>query len=516
MTKVGTGFVREATGLVKNVSLFDAVAVNVSYMSTGAALALIGFTVILLPSVSGVNLVYASLIGFVLSIPQVVVYSMMSRRTSRAGGDYVWMSRSLGGFVGSAVTFMGVTMETMPYLALIALSVVFAIGSVGLSLGNGSFAALADGVPGSDATSQFLVGAAIFAVLIALNIVRPRVGFRLISVLMVVGLLTLIAAIAAILSAGRVGVENYINGLGLVDSSNNPVTYQSVTSSYQGPTFGLAATLSVLPFYAIFVYPWFNASASVGSELRGPRTATWNAPISALLACAIVTIPLAVMYYAGGFAFTDAALHNTALVYDAGFNFWTLAIGVSRSVLLQYFIGAGWILWETAILAFGIITISRYLLAQSFDRFLPAQFAYVSKKWSSPAFAHLFDLVVTVALIGVAAFVYRTVSSLYGAVLASMFYFLFVGVGAAVYGLRSEKGEARTILAVAGTLMAAAFLYLSYEFLAAQSVWGGNPLAYGYNVVTLAAGIVIYIASDRYHKSRGVDISVLFKQIPPE
>ncbi len=79
-------FVKESTGLLKSVSLFDAIAVNVSYMSTGAALALIGFTVILLPSVSGLNLVYASLIGFLLSIPQIIVYSMMSRRVSRTGG----------------------------------------------------------------------------------------------------------------------------------------------------------------------------------------------------------------------------------------------------------------------------------------------------------------------------------------------------------------------------------------------------------------------------------------------
>jgi amino acid transporter len=93
-------------------------------------------------------------------------------------------------------------------------------------------------------------------------------------------------------------------------------------------------------------------------------------------------------------------LSNSNLVYDNSFNFWTLAMGVTQFTALKFFIGAGWILWEVAILAFGIITISRYLLAQSLDRFLPSRFAYVSEKWNSPVFAHLFDLVVTVALIG--------------------------------------------------------------------------------------------------------------------
>jgi amino acid transporter len=517
------GFTRESTGLVKSVSLFDAVAINVSYMSTGAALALIGFTVILLPSVSGVNLVYASLIGFLISIPQVVVYSVMSRKTSRTGGDYVWMSRSLGGFTGSAITFMGITMETMPYLALIALSAVFAIGSVGFALvGNGSFLALSlpGNVPGADEVSQFLLATVMFAALIGLNIVRPKWGFKLISVLMVVGLLTLALAIGTLLSAGQGGVATFINGLGATQTNGNNVTsaitYNSLAGSYSGSTFNFAATVSILPFFAIFVYPWFNASASVGSELKGKSAVAWNAPISAVLAFLIVTIPLATMYYVGGFGFTNAALSNSNLVVDYSFNFWTLAMGVSQLFAVKLFIGLGWILWEVAILAFGIITISRYLLAQSFDRFLPSKLAYVSERWGSPVFAHLFDLVVTVVLIGLAAFVYGTLSSLYGAVLASMFYFLFVGLAAFVYGLRREKGRDRAVLSVAGILMAAVFAYLAYEFLAAPSVWGGNPLAYGYIAVTFVAGAGIYLASRSYHRAKGLDVSLLFKEIPPE
>ena len=106
--------------MTKNVSLFDAISINVTYMSVGAALSLVGYTMLALPTVSGVNLVYGSTIAALLAIPQMVVYTMMSRRVARTGGDYVWMSRSLGGFVGSTITLMGVTRETMPYLALIA------------------------------------------------------------------------------------------------------------------------------------------------------------------------------------------------------------------------------------------------------------------------------------------------------------------------------------------------------------------------------------------------------------
>ncbi|PSN82734.1 hypothetical protein B9Q01_07200, partial [Candidatus Marsarchaeota G1 archaeon OSP_D] len=78
-------FVRESTGLVKNVSLLDAIAINVSYMSVGAALALVGFSVSSLPTVYGLNLVMGSIIAFALIVPQIVVYTMMSRRILRTG-----------------------------------------------------------------------------------------------------------------------------------------------------------------------------------------------------------------------------------------------------------------------------------------------------------------------------------------------------------------------------------------------------------------------------------------------
>ena len=71
--KTSSAFVRQATGLVKNVTLLDAIAINISYMSIGAALALIGFTMILLPTVNGVNLVYGSIIAAILALPQMVV-----------------------------------------------------------------------------------------------------------------------------------------------------------------------------------------------------------------------------------------------------------------------------------------------------------------------------------------------------------------------------------------------------------------------------------------------------------
>src|SRR2546422_11345113 len=96
---------------------------------------------------AGVTLVYGYLIGLILVVPQLVVYTMMARRVPRTGGDYVWTSRSLGGFAGHLLAFIGYTLGNLPVASLIALSAVLAIRSAGVALGYNGLLCL--GLPGN-------------------------------------------------------------------------------------------------------------------------------------------------------------------------------------------------------------------------------------------------------------------------------------------------------------------------------------------------------------------------------
>jgi hypothetical protein len=69
---------------------------------------------------------------------------------------------------------------------------------------------------------------------------------------------------------------------------------------------------------------------------------------------------------------------------------------------------------------------------------------------------------------------------------------------------------------ICGALDTAVFSYMTYLFFAYPSVWGGNNLAYGFAAGGLVLILVVYLASKYYHKSRGIDISLIFKEIPPE
>jgi len=72
------------------------------------------------------------------------------------------------------------------------------------------------------------------------------------------------------------------------------------------------------------------------------------------------------------------------------------------------------------------------------------------------------------------------------------------------------------VLTTCGALMALVFVFISYEFVAYQSVWGGNALAYGYVLVSFIVGSLLYLRAKSLNKRKGIEISQVFKEIPPE
>ncbi len=514
MTSQPAAFVRKASGLRRDVSMLDVIGLNLSNMSGGAALGIIGYTMVLLSTTSGVNLVYGSIIAWAITIPEVIVYTMMTTRISRTGGDYVWVSRVYGGFFGGALSFMGYTLETLAYLALIALAAVVAIGSVGVSLGYSNMLPLAlpGSVTGSNLAAQVIIAAIVFAILIAVNLLKPKLGYKVVAITVIIGIAATFVGIFVLLAAGTTGVQGYMSFLHSIGANE---TYASVSLPATAPGVDWGATIFMMPFFAIFVYPWLNAGPAVASEIKGKGALRYNVVISSFVTLIVVTSAFAAMYFAGGYNFINGALGNPDLVYNWTFNFWTLAMGVAPNPAIAWFIGLGWVLWNVAILAYGIIVLSRYLFAQSFDRFLPEKISYVSPKYNSPSIALLIELVGTIILIALASFFYGSLEALFGAIVASMIYFLFIGIAALRYALKNEKGRPKAILATAGGLMAIVFAYLTYQFLAFPGIWGGNALAYGYVAVSFIAGLIIYQVSKSYHAKRGIDITLAYKELPP-
>jgi glutamate:GABA antiporter len=82
--------------------------------------------------------------------------------------------------------------------------------------------------------------------------------------------------------------------------------------------------------------------------------------------------------------------------------------------------------------------------------------------------------------------------------------------------LKSEAISVRAGLIIAGVLSAAVFAFISYEFVIFPSIYGGNSLSYTFLLASFIGGLILYLAHKSYLKKQGIDLSLAFKEIPPE
>src|SRR6266511_609232 len=98
-----TLFLRKATGLVRSWSVFDAFI----YAFFSINLVTLGFYIISQMWFFEGGLIPALIISGVIILAECVVYAALIAVMPRAGGDYVWQSRILGGGVGFVLAITG-------------------------------------------------------------------------------------------------------------------------------------------------------------------------------------------------------------------------------------------------------------------------------------------------------------------------------------------------------------------------------------------------------------------------
>ncbi len=508
-----TVFVRETSGLIKQVSLIDAVMLNIANMSIGIAL----FQSISPYITKGGVLWIASLIGLVLALPQALVYTFFNRKIGRTGGDYIWISRNLGGSLGTifAIAYL---IESTAFYALISFFSASAINSALLTIGylnhQSSLIYVAQNIivnPYINPTFNqrlifYGISSIAFIAIILVNILRSKWGFKLVTGLGIFSMLTVILGMITIaINSSHFGssITPLLNDFNISVQSNLPKTILPTSVS-------LGATLFLLPLFALYTYPWMNAGPAVSSEFKGGKVAKYNVFISLLLTGMFVTLGFFEMDAVAGY------YYNLNAYPSAIYNFWTAAIALSNNYIIEWILGLGLILWNYFVLAYGVVVFSRYVFALSFDRVLPEIFSKLNK-YGSPVYAHTLDLVLTLVLLLVPVFSLNAALALYGASIVGMLYFLAVGIAAIAYGLKNNN----SMITTAGFLMTGYFLYLTYEA-------GTNPLfgfttSSGVNYITLAfvlisfiSGVIIWYVSKIINSRKGIDLSIVFKEIPPD
>jgi amino acid transporter len=208
-----------------------------------------------------------------------------------------------------------------------------------------------------------------------------------------------------------------------------------------------------------------------------------------------------------------------------GFNL--IISSLTHNVGILLFIGIGFVFWALLGTPLSELQATRYMLAWSLDRTAPKSIGYVSSRFHTPVKSIIFATITgEVALIVLTT---NASASLLGALLAQILAFILVCIAGMVFpyrlpdvwqsaGGRRILGIPAITLAGAGGFVALVSMMLLFIFNstvnAAFSVT--KRLSIEFMVGVVVVGIFWYIGAYFVNKSRGVDLGLAYKEVPPE
>jgi len=228
-------FLRDATGLVREISTADALAINIII----ANLVIGSVGLLVLPyTFPGVNLVGAVIVAAVASFSLAIVYWLFSVSMPRSGGDYIWNTRVLTPSLGFAANF-SLTIWTIFYIAAYA-GFVSNIGlsgfltTVGTVYGNGGLSNLG-GFFGT-ANGTFIV-ATIVNITMAALVAR---GLRVtLSVQRILAIIAFIGTVAAIILVAVSTNAQFISAFSKYGDYNAVISQGNSSGCFQPSPIGI-------------------------------------------------------------------------------------------------------------------------------------------------------------------------------------------------------------------------------------------------------------------------------------
>lgn len=511
-------FVREATGLVKSIGPWTIMLAVMSEIAFGSGILLMNVADSYLPSGNpGGNVVVAAALFMIVVILEAYIYYILVPAYGRSGGDYVWMSRNIGpvpaGLLGFSIVLTG-----FPYVAMVGnqiftLALIPSISTIGVVTGDASVVSLATGL--WSPVFLTLASLAMLLVITVVDIVWPRGSFSLLAAC------TLIATIGTLMvgivfaAFGPSGVQGSLARF----LAENNASYTDIASQYAGPWVSMPSVILLFPFLAFFLN-WINNAGVFGGEMKHIRRSAFFAAVLACVVSGGLLILLLQMYYSYvGFNFAmQAPLSWPSSLVASGVspNMLTIAtVAVRDNPALMWMMNICFAFWYLAAVQGTILNLSRYLFAFSFDRLLPGRLAAVSDRFHSPHASILLICIISAPMIVLVS--YTNWLYLFSTTAAGTLFFAFIGITAIVYGWKRRETlkNTSTWLIIAGVIVGAFFLYMTYMVLALP-YYGINAISWGIMLFVWIAGALAYPISKIYHARKGIDVSMVFKELPPD
>ncbi len=546
-----TLFLRKATGLVRSWSVFDAFI----YAFFSINLVTLGFYIISQMWFFEGGLIPTMIISGIIILTEVVVYAGLIAVMPRAGGDYVWQSRILGGGLGFVLAVTGWWFILWLWTPLYAdmLRHIF-------------FVPLLAVLGMKDTALWFAWDPNAWMLVVVLTCV-------FVAVVIAMGMKTYAAVQKFCFWAGNAGLavcalflllgNNASFKAGLEANATKlfgaaPGVYDATMAAGQAaggitPLLGgsLTAIFLAMP-YIVFFNLWPNWGATLYGEVKGADDFKKNfwGMAWALIATTVIGV---VFFLLVNKTITWEFLNNANAAYWSyrwGFsadapplNFWPypglLAMFLTTNPLLQLVVLLAMSMWFFGWAGTVFLSSTRVIFAAAFDRLLPEAVASVEPRTRTPIWS--LALMIVPGLIVSALYVYN----LFGfasLTLASTLVIAVTYLGSTIAAIvlpytKKDLYEASPIakykvagvplITVCGVIFAAFLIFLLYQWLLDPNALYGigysiNENGYKNGTSLIFMGVMyllalgIYLGAKMVRKNQGVDIDMVYKEIPVE
>jgi amino acid transporter len=543
-------FVRQASGLVRDVSMTNALFFNIAaFVGTAIGWAIAFYA--LYPEWQGLGISAFAWMALLTSIACYflgMIFASLTTAMPRSGGDYVFTSRIISPFWGwlESWTLVGSSLTIIGFEIIVA---IHNIQLTGILLGVAFPGSVFGGAQNwlQDNTSRIIAGLIVMLVIAGIATLRTRTFHKVVTGL------TIFAIVAVLISFfGSFTIDpNAMNSsLAALGTSVQSITSAATKAGWSlgSPDFSFTGLVALggLVSVILFQFIGFQFSSYIAGEVKGNvRRSVFFAIIGALV----------VAFFMNSFYMDVLGNHFGFSLSNAwGYLYWNGNPATPLNgqppftpVMATAVHPAFWPLW--LIVALGNLTLnvllcpvyaiflSRIVLAWALDRQVPEWFSVVNERTNAPL-----RVIIIAVLVG--AFFY--IMTFFGLSLASTTFFgvllaaltwIMPGFNAILvpyrrpdlFQLTNNTGKVLGLpkLVWCGIIWlifilpvyASAFIWPIIQGLQTSGtayLGLSSSSGIGWGLIFVLLGIIIYIAMRLVNNARGINVKMMFQELPPD
>jgi len=530
LDKKSSVFARQATGLVREAGVLDVVQFNAVSL-TGVSIVSGGM--LILPVItSGAGIWESIVLGFILALFVNFTYYVLSVTIPRSGGDYVYISRllhpSLGVLSAGLTGIFGALVLSATFGATVWVTA--GVAPLLTILGQGQLASTLSAMTLQTGVFTTILFAAI------LIFGGTKAFYRLNNVVYAIATLGMIVGGVAFLLVGHDGFIMLFNNFAKTYGTSSSDII-STASSFGFSTPGSDAWPVLVASAALFTsYYWATQSVYLGGEIKHiKRTHMWGIFGASILWLIVTLFCIGAAYYTIG---PDLLSASSYINYFQGgswkfpsiafFALWATiaANNLPASILICLAFIFGYI----TVTGWSFIIFSRAVFALAFDRFFPTPFADISEKYHTPVKAIILYAILNILVLLLLTVPAASVTIYLYAVGLNVVYMIAFFLGSLALIVLPYRGKAMfdvscpfkqrvagvPIVSIVGAISAVILVIYEYVLIVNSTYYGITT-----NFLTVMVGFIIfflalYFVVAAIRKSRGIDLSMVYREIPPE